>query len=768
MAPIQRSRYVHPLVELLGRMTLGHLLALLVLATALPLLIANYVSYQRLVSNERQSIEQSLLLRARLLGSLIDNEIDTHAAVLKTLAQSGTLSRGDLATFWKEAHSAMIVVPGSWLSVNDSQGQLVLSTLLPYGSPLPARSDNSELMRSLAANIETVSDLRYSAIEGKLTAYVDLPFIEGGAAKYLLSISLPPGRFYELLKDRFTGGELVGILDRQRRFIARIPDNEARVGSYASEGWREGISKTPEGFTYARSLEGPTTINAYTTSARGWVAGVARTEVEVVGPQRNILQSTALIIGMSVALSIVFSTLLARHASTGMKQLAAAATMVGEGKPLYHVEPPFREAAEIFSSLTTASVEVARAQADLETKVMERTRELSSEIQRREQSEAQARQLLRMQAIGQLAGGIAHDFNNMLAIIISSLNLLRRRLDAGRTDVDDLIAGGMDGAQRAASLTHRLLAFARQQPLAPEPLDVKRLVGGLNDLIHRSIGEDIRVETVLGAGLWPVHADPSQLENAIVNLAVNARDAMPDGGKLTIEASNAYLDEEYARQYEDTVSGQFVLIAVTDTGCGMTEEQVAHAFEPFYTTKPPGRGTGLGLAQVYGFVKQSRGHAKIYSEIGHGTTIKLYLPRFVGSLELPAAKPAVTIVRGSAEERILVVEDDARVRKLTIETLRELGYDVLEADGGSAALNHLRADPTIRLLFTDIVMPDMNGRKLAEQAKSINPNLKVLYTTGFTRNAVVHHGTLDPGINFIAKPFAIDQLARKVREVLDG
>jgi signal transduction histidine kinase/CheY-like chemotaxis protein len=482
-----------------------------------------------------------------------------------------------------------------------------------------------------------------------------------------------------------------------------------------------------------------------------------------------VLQSTAWTVALLTALSLLLATFIARHASRGMEKLAQAATVLGEGRPLPQLAPPFREASAIAASLQGASEEIAHAQADLEARVLERTKELSAEMQRREASEAQARQLLRMQAIGQLTGGIAHDFNNMLAIVLSSLNLLKRRLAAGRSDVDELIDGGIDGAQRAAALTQRLLAFARQQPLSPEPLDANKMLAGLGDLITRTLGEHIRVETVLAGGLWTVHADASQLENAILNLAVNARDAMPDGGKLTIETANSYLDDDYVHTHPDIESGQYVMIAVTDTGCGMDGDGVSRAFEPFYTTKAPGAGTGLGLSQVYGFVRQSRGHAKIYSEPGVGTTVKIYLPRYAGPHEPVAARlvPATALDRGSANECFLVVEDEARVRQLSGEMLRELGYRVMEAGGAAEALKLVESEPGIALLFTDIVMPDVNGRKLAERALTLRPNLKDLYTTGFTRNAVIHNGTLDAGVNFIAKPFSIEALARKVREVLD-
>lgn len=416
-----------------------------------------------------------------------------------------------------------------------------------------------------------------------------------------------------------------------------------------------------------------------------------------------------------------------------------------------------------------------RAEQELEWRVAERTRELGeanralvTEMTRREAAESQLRQVQKMEAIGQLTGGIAHDFNNMLAVIIGGLDLTRRRLGRGDTDVAKFVDAAMDGARRAAVLTGRLLAFSRQQPLAPEATDANRLVGGMSELLHRSIGEAIRMETVLAAGLWRIHVDVAQLENVLLNLAVNARDAMPDGGRLTIETANCLLDEDYARAHPGVVPGQYVMIAVTDTGVGMSEDVAARAFEPFFTTKPVGQGTGLGLSQVYGFVRQTGGHVKIYAEPGHGTTIKVYLPRFYGAGEAaPAADTAAVAAGPGAGEVILVVEDDERVRQVSVATLTDLGYTVLSAPGGADGLRLLDSRPDIALLFTDIVMPDMNGRRLADEALRRRPDLKVLYTTGFTRNAVVHNGVLDPGVSFLPKPFTVDQLATRIRELLD-
>ncbi|WP_293900825.1 CHASE3 domain-containing protein [Phenylobacterium sp.] len=395
---------------------------------------------------------------------------------------------------------------------------------------------------------------------------------------------------------------------------------------------------------------------------------------------------------------------------------------------------------------------------------------LQAEAASREAAEAQVRQFQKMQAIGQLTGGIAHDFNNMLAIVIGSLDLAKRRLHTDLPKAEQGIDNALDGASRAAELTARLLAFSRQQPLAPRVLDVNKLVGGMSEMLRRTLGEDVQMETALAGGLWRTNVDAAQLENAIVNLCVNARDAMPDGGRLTIETSNAHLDDAYAQANADAAAGQYVMISVSDTGAGMPAEVIERAFEPFYTTKGVGRGTGLGLSQVHGFVKQTHGHVKIYSEAGVGTTIKIYLPRNTGELDA-AEGPARTLgelPRGRSGEVVLVVEDDERVRRLSVDALRELGYTAVHAGDARRALSVLTQDRRIDLLFTDVVMPDLNGRRLADKAREARPGLKVLYTTGYTKNAIVHNGMLDADVAFLAKPFTVEQLAVKVRQVLDG
>ncbi len=387
-------------------------------------------------------------------------------------------------------------------------------------------------------------------------------------------------------------------------------------------------------------------------------------------------------------------------------------------------------------------------------------------IAERSKTEEQLRQAQKMEAVGQLTGGIAHDFNNMLAVVIGGLNLARRKLSKGDIDIDRFIDGALDGANRAATLTQRLLAFSRQQPLAPEVLAVNRMIAGMSELLDRSLGETVKVETVLAAGLWNVKADPAQLESAVLNLAVNARDAMPSGGKLTIETMNASVDANYARQYS-IEPGQFILIAVTDTGSGMDAEILGKAFDPFYSTKEVGKGTGLGLSQVYGFVRQSGGHVKIYSELKVGTTVKIYLPRFYGEVAAETDVTASPLNAGSERELVLVVEDEERVRSVSVETLRDLGYSVISAEDGPAAIRLIENGAQPALLFTDVVMPGMTGGELAKVVRRLLPGIKVLFTTGYTRNAIVHNGVLDAGTHLISKPYAIQDLAEKVRAVLD-
>ncbi len=406
---------------------------------------------------------------------------------------------------------------------------------------------------------------------------------------------------------------------------------------------------------------------------------------------------------------------------------------------------------------------------------LSRTRRLEEEIRRRETTERALHQAQKMEAVGRLSGGIAHDFNNMLTVILGNIDMALNRLGPDQPRLQRALDAARQASQRAATLVQRLLAFSRQHPQEVKAVDANRLVQNMSELLRRTLGETVKIETVLAGGLWGIAVDPNQFENAIINLAVNARDAMPDGGKLTIETANAYLDESYAQATGgELVRGQYVMIAITDNGTGMSREVMERAFDPFFTTKAAGMGTGLGLSMVYGFAKQSSGHIKIYSELGEGTTIKMYFPRLSDQREIPTwsgEERAVPMPAPAARntETILLVEDEEAVNRFGCEVLREQGYRVIAAGDGPAALRLLESEPRIDMLFTDVVLPaGMNGRQLADAVRQSRPDIRVLFATGYTRNAIIHHGRLDADVELLTKPFTSEALARKVRQILDG
>lgn len=397
----------------------------------------------------------------------------------------------------------------------------------------------------------------------------------------------------------------------------------------------------------------------------------------------------------------------------------------------------------------------------LEQRVAERTAELMH-------AEEQLRHSQKMEAVGQLTGGLAHDFNNLLAGISGSMELMQTRLAQGRiSELDRYVTGAQGAVKRAAGLTQRLLAFSRRQTLDPKPATLNRLVSGMQDLVTRSVGPTIEVETALAGGLWTTFVDIGQLENALLNLCLNARDAMPDGGKLTIETGNRWFDERASRQ-RGLSSGQYVSLCVSDTGTGMTPDVVERAFDPFFTTKPTGQGTGLGLSMVHGFAGQSGGTARIYSELGKGTMICIYLPRHLGDAETADDMSSPTVTpRASGHETILVVDDEPLVRMVAVEILEELGYHVLEADDGMSAMRIMNSGQPIDLLVTDVGLPGgMNGRQLADAIRATRPDLRVLFVTGYAENAVLNHGHLDHGMHVMTKPFLGDAFARRVKDLL--
>ncbi|MBC3387302.1 response regulator [Pseudomonas sp. SWRI12] len=418
------------------------------------------------------------------------------------------------------------------------------------------------------------------------------------------------------------------------------------------------------------------------------------------------------------------------------------------------------EARDRLIDLSNSELRLQTTLETLEQQVEERTAQLRH-------NEEALRQSQKMEAVGQLTGGIAHDFNNMLTGIIGSLELLRRRLARGRTeDLDSLIDLGVTSANRAAGLTHRLLAFSRRQSLDSKAVQMNTLVLSMGELLQRSLNESIRLDMQLDEQLWVAEADPNQLESALLNLVLNARDAMPNGGNLVVQTRNRHLDADFTEAYPNLAPGDYVVLSVQDTGCGMPEAVISRAFDPFFTTKPIGQGTGLGLSMIYGFSKQSRGHVTIDSEVDIGTTVNLYLPRFVGE-EIHEPQVATQHAPYAQDgETVLIVEDDPAVRVLVSAVLSELGYAFVEAADANGALPILQSSQRIDLLISDVGLPGMNGRQLAEIGRQVRPDLRVLFITGYAEHAAVRGGFLDPGMQMITKPFTFDLLTAKVREMI--
>jgi signal transduction histidine kinase/ActR/RegA family two-component response regulator len=761
--------------------SLRAILIAIVATAAIPTLIFSGILLQRYAASERQRSETELEESAKGLARAVDAELAGTRSVILALASSPLLAEGDLAGF-EEQLRAVRIRTGRHLELIDLNGQIVASTQVQPGSPLPridpgAWKSAAEERRTYVTNVLREPD-------GRLLARVVVPIVQDDVVRWALHAIVQPIDFFPILRQPGVPSDwIVSVVDQNGTHFIRSHGNDRFAGQPLVGELVNHLRRHDTGTWPTTSLEGIPLIStvAYAPSSQ-WAVAVGMPEATLQAPLYRQLRDLAILGLILLATAFVLAFLTARYLDASIQGLRGAARRVGSGEV---VDPPptrVREVqhladvlAQVSHELHDRSTKLAELNATLEEQVASRTGELTesntkllAEMKRREETEVQLRQIQKLEAIGQLTGGIAHDFNNMLAVAMSSLRLIGQRLERGDMRVQEFIEGGVQSLERAATLTRRLLAFARQQSLSPKEVNVNRLLADMEDMLRRTLREDIVIEITLAGGLWRTYVDVSGLESALINLAANARDAMRDGGKLTIETANVYLDEAYAAEHGDVCAGDYVMVAVTDTGCGMTPEVVDRAFDPFFTTKPLGQGTGLGLSQVFGFIKQSGGHVSIYSEVDSGTTIKLYLPRLLAQgdrLTIPA-RPHVAMRAIGSKELILVVEDNDKVREVTVQLLHELNYSTIDADCAKAALDLLDSHLDVKVLLTDVVMPDMNGRRLAEEALKRRPGLRVLYTTGYTRNAIVHNGVLDAGVQLLVKPFTIEALAQKLEEIL--
>lgn len=750
---------------------------------AIPPLIFSGILLQRYAISERSRDTIQLEESAKAVARAIDSEFSAVASVLATLGSLPALNASDLSLFEYRLRSVAAKTARQF-ELADASGKILIDTAMP-------RNGASKLIINGAKPaIDTrrpyITSVQRDSDSGGLYARVIIPVTTAGNVTWTLHAIVEPADFARVLAQPGVPKEwIVSIADQNGTQFVRSHRNEQFSGRPLVPELAEPVKAGRNGTLRTITLEGiPALATVADAPLSAWAVAIELPEATLQQPLREQLNYLVLLGATLVSIALLLGFLAARYLVGSMRRLGMLAHAVGSGEV---VDPP--EAAvsevrqlggalsEVSHKLHDRSQELAQLNATLEQQVSRRTAELSdanaklvAEMTRRQESEAQLRHMQRLEAIGQLTGGIAHDFNNMLAVIISSLNLVQRRLARGNHEISEFVDSAMQGADRAANLTKRLLAFSRQQALSPEPIEANRLLVGMEDILRRSLPETIAVETVLSGGLWRTYADVHALENVLINLAVNARDAMPDGGKLTIETANADLDASQAIAADEVAPGQYVLITVTDNGQGMTPEVVDRAFDPFFTTKPTGQGTGLGLSQVYGFSKQSKGHVRIVSGPGSGTAIRLYLPRYHGKSDVvensdPAA--AAKSVSGS-RDTILIVEDDAAVRRMAVQMIQELNYAAVEADSGQSALKALAKSDDIKLVITDVVMPGMNGRALADEIGRRWPDLKVIFTTGYTRDAIVHDGVVEPGVQLIAKPFTLDDLATKIAAVLHG
>ncbi len=749
-----------------GSRTIRGTLIWMVIVCLLPAWVGMAVLIQSIYQRERDRAAQNTMQTARALVQAVDRQLAVARTAAEVLSKSAALQAGDLAAFHSRASEIVRQIPGNNMVLTDESGQQLLNTLVPYGDPLPMHGNDPNLRAVFATGRPSTSDLFIGPVARRPLVAVEVPVFRDGRVKYALAIALFSDRLGELLERQdLPPGWIASIFDSSGTIVARTHSPATFVGHAGSPALTRMMAQQASGFLEAPTLEGLPVYAAFSRSE------VSRWAVAIGVPAAELDHDLYLFLWLScagalflLAVGIALAGYQSRRMASAVQALVEPAMAFGRGEAPRIPRLRIREIDQAAQALGRA-FDILQRRTDERDKA-EHEKKIAEDAARAMKiaAEEKVRQTQKLETIGQLTGGIAHDFNNILTVITGTIDILTNAV-ADRPKLAAVARMISEAADRGSELTQRLLAFARKQPLQPRRTDVNALIVDTAKLLRPTLGEHVEIEAMLEPALWPALVDRSQLSTALLNLAVNARDAMPEGGKLTLETDNVVLDEVYAAANPDAHPGPYVLIAVSDTGSGIPAAIRDKVFEPFFTTKEVGKGTGLGLSMVYGFVRQSDGHIKIYSEEGQGATIRLYFPRIEHAAASDTESPALAPLPMGGET-ILVVEDDALVRDYVIAQLASLGYGTLAAANGAEALALVEQETTFDLLFTDVIMPGMNGRQLADQVCRRRPAVGVLYTSGYAENAIQHHGRLDPGVLLLAKPYRKADLARMIRLAL--
>jgi signal transduction histidine kinase len=744
-----------------SRLSISRRLILLLLAVALPLNLVIAGVIWNLVGRANELQRTGLMVAARSIAAGVDSELGTYVALAQALSRSPALLDDNLPAFEAEARRMLPTGEDAWVLVSDTDGQLLVNTFLEPRQPLPRRGPEAIAAqnRAFATRSIVMTDLVRGPVSQLWFGSIQVPIFKDGQPFRGLAIIMRQGEFLHLLQAQdIPKSWLAGIIDGQGRFIARVP--YAEVGTFASQGWRD--TKDQTGLFEFTSLEGDALVQANAhPSTSNWRVGVAAKKAELrQAVWMTVRWAVLLGIGLSAA-SLLLAWGLARQITRPIHQLRQAFADASEepGKPI-EIGPP--EILELQDTLYRTTSERTRSNQAL----MEALSKLEREMLLRAEAQTALAQSQRMEAMGQLAGGVAHDFNNVLAAISTYLDAAMPR--SADEKARKAIQGALDSIEMGASLTRRLLFLSSRKGVGLERLDLNHRLTTTIELLRRTLGDQVTVTLRCSPDPCQTFADPGDVDNAILNLAINARDAMPKGGVLTIETSLVTLDADAAGRIPNGKPGDYVMLTVSDTGHGMSPEVLTHAMEPFFTTKEPGKSTGLGLATVRSTVRQAGGFVTVDSTVGEGTSVRLYFPRAEPELIVSRAKPSTQEAPLGDGELILVVEDNDKVRQATVSGLESLGYAVLEAKTGPDAIKLLESGEPIALVFSDIVMPGgMTGYDVAERVRSMSPDLKVLLASGYSDLDVkVRKAAID--LRTLEKPYSRVQLACALREALHG